>query len=257
MSYCCWARPAGGPGSPVPPGSTPVALPGTGTVWMCSNEPRWSEPCSSGAGSSSGGRAGTGHHRLTPTFCLCRRWQSQGEQSLHQQHRPGEGQRIRWQEHGPLRGRASGQAGQDQMDGTWGGGCGAPRRRRAPGKGPPAAGQAAPPSPGAVVMQPSPQETPCPRHDWPDVTSTVPQGSVWAQWGVGGCHGDRSSTAGVHRACGTVRGSGCCGTPGLPSPLRTLLSAGGDGHQPDGLVPAERAGQLHQPAAGQPGARGG
>lgn len=32
--------------------------------------------------------------------------------------------------------------------------------------------------PGAGVMQPSPQETPCPRHDWPDVTSTMPQGSA-------------------------------------------------------------------------------
>lgn len=124
VSYCCWARPAGGPSSPVPPGSTPVALPGAGTVWMRSSEPRWSGPRSSGAGSFSRDCAETGHHRLTPTFCLCRRWQSQGEQSLHQQHRPGEGQRIRWQEHGPLRGRASGQPGQDQMDGTWGGGCG-------------------------------------------------------------------------------------------------------------------------------------
>lgn len=35
---------------------------------------------------------------------------------------------------------------------------------------------------------------------------------------------------------------------------RVLLFAGGDGHQPDGLITAERVGQLHQPAAGQPGA---
>lgn len=34
-------------------------------------------------------------------------------------------------------------------------------------------------------MQPSPQETPCPRHGWPDVTSTVPQGSVWPAAGGG------------------------------------------------------------------------
>lgn len=41
-----------------------------------------------------------------------------------------------------------------------------------------------------------------------------------------------------------------------PSPPSASLT-GGDGHQPHGLLPAQRPGQLHKPAPGQPGARRG
>lgn len=41
--------------------------------------------------------------------------------------------------------------------------------------------------------------------------------------------------------------------PGFP----VFVSAGGNGHQPHGVFPAQQPGQLFQPAPGQQGARGG